>query len=109
MSDSMREALRRAEMKLRAYVGVCKDDKELPTVIELVQAALSQPRMTEEEAVDIMAEAHFNEVYPIGYPKPVAGGYYDWAHLPQSVKKWYRDEARLHARALLTAMKGSKQ
>ena len=39
--DSLIEALRRAQMKLRAYIGVCKDDKELPKVIESVSDALN--------------------------------------------------------------------
>ena len=42
-SPVMLEALRRAEMKLSAYVGVCKDDKELTnTVLPMVTAAIAK-------------------------------------------------------------------
>jgi hypothetical protein len=40
---TIHQALRRAEMKLRAYIGVCKDDKELTeTVLPMVDQALSK-------------------------------------------------------------------
>jgi hypothetical protein len=37
----VREALARAERKLIAYYGVCKDDKELPKVAAMANAALA--------------------------------------------------------------------
>ena len=69
MTDDMnlcREALRRAEMKLRAYVGVFKD-KELPVVIEMVQAAQKHGLPADKErAIKVMAktlyERHYGEV-----------------------------------------------
>jgi len=36
-----REGNRRANMKLKAYLGFCKDDKELPTVITMTQEAIA--------------------------------------------------------------------
>lgn len=40
-NQRLREALTRAERKLNAYVGVCKDDKELTnTVLPMARAAL---------------------------------------------------------------------
>lgn len=41
--DALVEALRRAEQKLGAYVGVCRGDKELTgTVLPMVSAALAK-------------------------------------------------------------------
>lgn len=41
---ALREALTRAERKLAAYVGVCKDDKELTdTVLPMTRQALASP------------------------------------------------------------------
>lgn len=41
--QTLREALCRAERKLSAYVGVCKDDKELTgTVLPMISAAIAQ-------------------------------------------------------------------
>ncbi len=45
------EALRRAEVKLSAYVGVCKGDKELTdTILPMVRSAISKATPNPEPA-----------------------------------------------------------
>ncbi len=56
VADVERVALKRAEMKLRAYIGVCKDDKELPKVIEIVQAALTAMQQPSHDYEAAMCE-----------------------------------------------------
>jgi hypothetical protein len=47
----LREALIRAERKLRAYVGVCKGDKELTdTVLPMAKAALAPRKANQDKA-----------------------------------------------------------
>lgn len=48
--ETMAEALRRAERKLTAYVGVCSGDKELTgTVLPMVRAALAAHDRSERQ------------------------------------------------------------